>query len=146
MCQVSGAMKRSILACSFVLGLSALAFGASASAASVSARAQSHSKAVTCTSAAKSHTKVTKGDVSACEAISSKHEGHCPGGSTVVVVKVNKQSYALRQGHKAVKVGNVSNFNHLLGTLCGSFNTNTTPTVAPPTTGVPTTTMTIPRL
>jgi hypothetical protein len=137
-------MRRSIFACSVVLGLSVLAFGAPASGITTPTKAQLHSQVVQCDRAAKGHGKVTKGDIAACKESSYRPGGHCPKGSTVIIVKLGKQNYALGVGYRPKTLGT----QYGMGTLSQACQLGralrAAPIVVPPTTSPPTTTTTQP--
>jgi hypothetical protein len=97
-------MKRAMLGCSVILGLSVLAPGASASAATASTKPQLHDQAARCEIVVKGHAKVTKTNISACKAAHLQVNVRCKSASGATVVNVNKVNYALRVGRNPVKV------------------------------------------
>jgi hypothetical protein len=140
-------VKRAIIGCSFMLGLSVLAVGAPASGATAATKAQVHAQAARCDNAAKGHAKVTRGDIAACKESSYKPGGHCPKGSTVIIVKLGKQNYALGVGYKPKSLG----AQYGMGTLNQACQLGralrAAPIIVPPTTtSPPTTTTTQPPL
>ena len=96
-------MKRAILGCSVILGLSVLALGAPASGAPASTKAQLHVQVARCKRVVKGHAKVTKANLSDCKAAHLQVKVRCKSASGATVVKVNKVNYALWVGHKPVK-------------------------------------------
>ncbi len=101
---MNGTMKRAMLGCSVLLGLSVLALGAPASGATASTKAQLHVQVARCERVVKGHAKVTKANLSDCKAAHLQVKVRCKSSSGTTVVKVNKVNYALRVGHKPVKV------------------------------------------
>ena len=135
-------MRRSIFACSVVLGLSVLAFGTTASGTSTPTKAQIHAQTVQCDRATKGHGKVTKGDIAACKASSYKPGGHCPKGSNVIIVKVGKQNYALGVGYKPRTLGAQYGMSTLNQACQLGRALPVAPVTVPPTTTSPPTTTT----
>jgi hypothetical protein len=97
-------MKRAIRGCAAILGLSVLALGAPASASTTTTKAQLHVQVARCQRVVKAHGKITKANLSACKATHLQVKDHCKSAGGATVVKVNKVNYALRVGHKPVKV------------------------------------------
>ena len=97
-------MKRVILGCLVILGLSVLALGAPASGATASTKGQLHVQVARCERIVKGDANVTKANLSACKAAHLQVKVRCKSASGATVVKVNKVNYALRVGHQAVKL------------------------------------------
>jgi hypothetical protein len=119
-------MKRAILSCSAILGLSVLALAAPASGTTAATKAQLRVQVARCERVLKGHSKVTKSNLSACKAAHLQVKDRCKNAGGATVVKVNKVSYALRVGHKPVEVTSLC--------LVPAIVTTTTTTTIPPTT------------
>jgi len=123
-------MKRFFIRCAVLLAISCLALGGPVSGGASTAKSPTHAQTVRCSTAAKGRANATKADISACMALDPIRSVRCPKGPTVIVVKVTNVLYALRQGHKSVKLGSVTRLDRT-SNLCGGPVTPST--IAPPT-------------
>ncbi len=92
-------------------------------------------KTAECGRVAKGHTKVTRSAISDCKGSSLKSGGHCPKGSSVIILKIGKQNYALQAGHKPSRLAN----QYGMGALAKACGTPTPPPSIPTTTTTPAT-------
>lgn len=118
-------MKQIPVGGAVLLAVSCLILSGSAGAAQT--KAPAHSKVVRCANVAKSLRAVTKSDIKACAGIWNGSGRHCANGATVMLARVGRIDYALRRGHRPVKVGSGNKLN--LTNACGA--TTTTPTSPP---------------
>lgn len=137
-----GAMRRAIVGCIGVLILANLAIGTSAGATALSAKSAKHTHTVLCSTAVKSHGKLTRSEMTACRA-SSLSIGHpCPSGSSVISVTISKTLFALKTGQRPLSLGKDPGKN-ALARACGATHAITTITPpAPVVTQPPATTTT----
>jgi hypothetical protein len=98
-------MKRTILGVSVLLAISALTLSTPTPGGAAS-KSHTQTATVRCERVAKGHAKVVAADISACKASTVKSGGHCQSGSRVLIVRVDKNDYALRNGHTPFSLGN----------------------------------------
>ena len=115
-------MKRITVAGAALLAMSCLMLSSSAGA--TQANASAHSKLLRCAAVAKSHKAVTNSDIKGCTGIWKRSGRECANGATVMLAKVGKVDYALRRGHRPVKVSRGHKLN--LTNACGVASTTST--------------------
>jgi hypothetical protein len=140
-------MKSKALSCAVILAAALLTLGSPASAGVHAAKGATHSQVNRCDSGSKGHQKVNGPVFSACKAIPSTVLHHCSHGANVLLVKVSKNVYVLKQGHSPIKVNNATLL-RTVASLCGGAtkprSVSTSTSTSPPTTTTTTTTTTVP--
>lgn len=144
-------MRRFISGAVVVLALSGLTLSTPSGASTSSTAAQKHARTVRCTSAATSHKKITKDEVTTCTSSSLKVTHPCQKGSSTIFVLLHHRTFALRVGRSPERLAK----QYGMGTItevCGvplavpasPATTATTAKTAAPVSTTTTTTMTVP--
>ncbi len=121
-------MKQITVGGAILLAVSCLMLSSSPVAAQT--KAPTHAEIVRCAHLAKSQGVITKGNITTCSGIWSGSGHRCADGTKIMLTKVGKVHYALRRGHRPVRVGSGKKLN--LTSLCGVATTTSTSTPVPP--------------